>query len=716
MKSLEAFLSGLKQSKDLDIRRKIVSWISPSGTIGFTDGTTGTFQGDDVQVGGRYVVINKVAINLRWQNVKARVIGKKPKDIKTLLVLCLGTSTGLVDGRKYYSLDKDTLEEVTESDVSDWIFTDDGKYGVIWDGVKLDPDDYEAVYEGNGIKVFAQPCAIPAKRQVLKSVRYILNSAWEDDEAWLRYIVNVNTGYLTFTHHHLIAQESLIFMPYRRQSLKALCTKYTDNGIVMIPALFSGYDAVVQVDTYAGENFLDVLPRVPKIYRYNWNGIRSETALQDWSDPARTGEDITVSAVDLQNYDKLSTYIMQDRCWLFGSSQMVEPSRRTRYDNGNLTVEAAGAESYRSADHVNNEAYYLSDIWSSGLSFSSLGIPTIDFSDIENDVRLVQSLSPDTVTGHMTETYVRCKKAGDFSRWQTGVYCHDVLISPFEDEETILLYIDYSSYNNPGTGNTFRVYGDNTPLRIRRTQYRIIQCYHNKNYHAVLYAKATYKEHADQLLDYYALRNIGYLGASDLSYLEANYGKYYQVRRTQVKSIVEYFVWVGTISNSVSSGRTHKLIHNHINREYMFTTDHTPNLSVPGGSSEVRVYLGQQRPWVDVGFDESNNPVQGEDNSVIERAYFDGTSDKLLLVADVFPVEYRHVLTYVPDAGSQSLYAEFDESLGRSFPPASDAYYYNVKARVMMLFNWDGSLRANLAAPSDPRVNGVMMLNADDYS
>ena len=478
------------------------------------------------------------------------------------IIICyVGEDTGDFSSKRFYD---DTGREIARDEVGytgtlpttppGWVLQDDGMYGP--DAAGLDPVDpwnntYAWVPPG-GLGVPSNGSGIASKKQAGKVGRYILNGAIED-ETFIAIDWRVVYEAVDYTYHFVKAVDSLTYAPYSIYGPRPYFTKYLGDKVITMIVPWSGYSSTLNWDPYAGEGFLDVIPKVQKIWQVNADGTRTGTDVVDYADT----NDAVISAAGYKDEDNLNVRVLRAKTNTWLGSLMAEPVRAEVYDV-TAGTRTDGEAFHRCADPANENCFF----WDSDVSSGT--------STISDDAIIPYSTDS---SGKMT--YVRVQKSGDFESMRTSLYCAGTLVTDSGWESV--------------TKTEDAVYG---PLLIRNTRHRIIQAYSEQGFNVVLYSKTTYDSHTESLIPY--------------KIYVSSVGDYCQVKKTMIRSLTTYHVAVNGVITDLG--------YSNYRREYRLTV---PRVAYAGPSIPAVYAHIVSAPWVDAGYDDLGNMLSEDNQCVM---------------------------------------------------------------------------------------------------
>lgn len=646
---------------------KTVRLVMNSGRCLMDDGSFASkISNVDIHIGEKVLVYNKAILKIHVEDSKPVYI---PSRDYPLIICYLGTNTGDYSNKKYYELQGTILREVTYP--SRWNLTDDGAYGVLWDGIEpFDPWTHVSAVYGNGARIPHVNNGIASISQLGNTVRYILNQSLED-EVFRTFEVAVHptleTMFRLYAH-----PESLIGSLYSHFNVKPFILRYLPTGFLRMGLTWQNivyvlqyrveWESVINPDLAFSPNFDDVTPTMSIMekvdFQRNITPIPLRVLDTDYSSviAVKQGDDpLNQEIVRVHTYFKTGGTLMN-----FPST---EPGYRENYLIANNTFDSVKEEYNRCS--CEEPCYCLCSVFPHRLYYMGTS------GTIPNDVKLIFALNN---TG--LETYVRIQKDTAETQFNWGVYIAGVLIeeSGWENSEPLE-----------------RMGGYLTTVNATKTRYRIIHAHHSEGFDAAIYRKTTLQEiiHAD----------LPYCTGGVVHKIIGIY---------KFTEKVEYLV--------VVNGMITKLPAEYICREFILNR----NIEVNGNLTQVNWLIDV--PWQEIGFDRELSSdydpyidMEGqEDNKSLLRIFTTASTKKLLLSFDIFPIKVRHKLETIAESGNLLLGSKFDDTLynGFSTMPPSDFQYEMPIDRKWWLFDTGGQhIELNLPFTYN-RVNGICILEA----
>lgn len=455
-----------------------------------------------------------------------------------IIVAHVGTTTGEFI-KKFYDLFGNEIP-------SDWLIVDDGKYGLIWEGIPHDdPDDYSyTTIPPDGLGVAAVSNGIAAQKILgFKQAQIILNTALEDEIYRDVDMHVVLPGVYDYHYNFLHLEDSLFFRPFKIKA-KPFVSRYVDDGIVTLSHTWkAAVGGVMQYNAYLSEGMGDILPIVKRLYHTRFDGqgnkIRSFVAID--------GDGAGAGAVNYYSDLRMTQDLIRADSHDFGGSPMAEPMMKETYSFD--AAKQSGEDWHRCSNPSNKDCYFNDGGSTSGLD------------TIADDLKRVFSI---TETGALD--YVRMQKNTGMTSHKTGVYVADLPVAETPWEDVLVLFDDEAN---------------GCPMYIGKTNYQILHSHHGEAFDAAVYRKNRYISHNSELLPYKIWRN--------------SIGDYVQVRKVTVLSETTWYIAV--------NGKVTDLPYTSSNAECQLTALGTaysgpPIQTVTGG------YISRW-PWVDIASGEN---------------------------------------------------------------------------------------------------------------
>jgi len=674
---------------------KTVASVGKTGRVLMDDGTVARLLSPvNLKAGDQVLVYMGQILRFKWEDTKFVPI---PIIILPLIICHVGDTTGDYI-KKYYNLIGTELVEITNP--TGWSLIDDGAYGTfIGDYDNDDIWQYNGKWElikeygvyGDGLRVPYGHGGIASKLQNGNTARYILNQSIESEifrPINLAWFIDENvTTSLSYIG-------SLIGDLYSYYDSKPFITRYTNEGIIRLDLVWSGYDATmtyrIKWNNIGGDvtheemfsnNFRDVYPTIKNIHKIKYAGNEISNIIKT---PIRQF-DYTWKGLYI-NYDYPAIVGVKQANKEEENQEIIRAVQKLydwTYDGIDYVMSIAEPHIIEKYNADTGEFIEVTDTFdrcSDCYQFIHEGIRLLHNppkGTIPNDITIPYALTYDDKL-----TYIRLQKDGqhetpnppteppDFAiietRHKSGIYCADELVEESEWEDAIIV----------PTGDCTMYWSD---FPIRKTNYRIVHAHHDENFNFVLYRKETFLERKDVPI-----------------YRELPGGSENLLRATaiQIKANVEYKAWI--------NGKITTLPYSCIIREYILY-------------KQAAAWWMHPYPWFDVSYDENGNLLSDEynNNSAIVRIFTTATKNELLFSYDVFPIKFRHTLQIRDyDPNPMALTVEYD-STAMEYPPASDARYPIPKDRKWLLFDKSGNYN-ELTPPQVNRINGLCLLGKGD--
>lgn len=630
---------------------KTIVYISFSGDVIFTDGTKGkAISPRQLKVGDRVLVKNGFILQFKTEDIKP-VLGAGY--IPILIITHQGETTGTYD-KKYYLLQGSNIIEV--STPPKWSLIDDGAYGIPlpFQGETDDPFSLTYAVYGDGLRIPYGNNGIAAKKQTGFTARYILNNAIED-ETWRILREHPPEGYgfpPSAEYAFLCHPESLMVSFFSYYNTKPFITKYTEEGIIRLSLVWQGmedtleyrieWENTINPDLNLMPNLEDITPTMVNMHRVEYDGTIHTI-------PIRV-KDTDYSAIVGVNQDWDSKFqrIFRTHTYFYTEDEFVnyptaEPVIEEIYDT-ELGEFIGEGDQFERCDGT---GYCFRSLYKNRIPFMG------DLGNVPNDVKIVFASNK---KGELD--YVRIEKEideGATDGFDEISYRSSLVIA---DKE-----IDFSGWE--ATERLERMGGYYVPIPAIKTRYRILHAYHDDTFDMALYRKTTMQDFNYAHIPYY-------LGGPTA----------WRLGRYHIKTKTEYFIVVNQEIYPLEDFF-------YIGREYILTRS---DEIVSDFTGLKIVNWKVDGPWLDIGYDDDGAEITDEDNSAIMRIFTSATKGDLLVSFDVYPVKFRHDLTWKDYwVGGRLLGPVYDPSTHPGYDwPTSDAIYSDVKDRKWLLFGKNG--------------------------
>jgi hypothetical protein len=539
-----------------------------------------------ISLGEKVLVWSGLILKIHVEDSKPVYLPKA----ELVMILCyLGDTTADYSrDMKFYKLQAGSLTE--KYDVSPYTLIDDGAYGLVWDGIiKDDPKDYEYVWVpigGLGVPVVSNGTA--AKQMSGNTIRAILNQSMED-EAFLTIRGELFSP-PQYVQRYLQPYDPLSSDPFAIIGRKPFVSRYVTDGIITIHTKWGDFTTTLVLDGWYTWQWGDLLPAANRIYRENFTGgLRSFVEINN---EGLGGKTCLIAARNYTAYSYLQKVIRPKT--FADEGYWAEPSLIEDYDLTNIDdikFLIAGTVFNRCSDTESDTCYMRSALFISGKTYQdpvSEGWPALvdntGFDTIANDIKLPFSILDDNKMD-----YVRMQKDREFNKYNTSVYCNNVLVEESGWLAVTKLWGDNPKLSIPDCWGEY-----NGPILIRNISYKILHAYHDENFHCILYRKTVFDSTWNELTDHKPLcefrPEVWWAG---------------QARKTCVLSTTKYYLYINGKKIEVPGNYQCN------NKEYYLTAKYD------GGAENVRLF-GQFLPWLDVGYDKNGEiiPPEEEDNSI----------------------------------------------------------------------------------------------------